>query len=344
MDATSLPVRVKSNLPFNRLNDIFVKFIFATENNKKFLIDLLNAVFKECPPPCVNGEITDVFYEDRELPSFHIYEKGSRLDIRAKTDQGQIIDIEVQCKLDKTILDRSLYYFSKVFGSQPIKGEPYDKLKPVIVISLLKENYFPNRPKEIYFSGRPEELYFPNCPKQIYFPNRPSEYVRSFSMHDDQTNELLENKKETLIFIEIKKCLKLGDKDKSRLTRWMNYLGNPSDRVIEELAAKDKIIAEVMEAEEVFRDDTKQMDDYALREMVDMEIDSAWAEGKAEGRAEGKAEGIAEGIAIGEARGEAKGAIKNTIAMAKRMIAAGLNRETIKEVTKLTDSQLAEIM
>ena len=163
-------------------------------------------------------------------------------------------------------------------------------------------------------------------------------------MHDDQTNELLENKKETLIFIEIKKCLKLGDKDKSRLTRWMNYLGNPSDRVIEEIAAKDKIIAEVMEAEEVFRDDTKQMDDYALREMVDMEIDSAWAEGKAEGRAEGKAEGIAEGIAIGEARGEAKGAIKNTIAMAKRMIAAGLNRETIKEVTKLTDSQLAEIM
>ena len=142
--------------------------------------------------------------------------------------------------------------------------------------------------------------------------------------------------KETLIFIEIKKCLKLGDKDKSRLTRWMNYLGNPSARAIEEIAAKDKIIAEVMEAEEVFRDDTKQMDDYALREMIDMEIDSA--------RAEAKAEGKAEGIAIGEARGEAKGAIKNAIATAKRMIAAGFNRETIKEITKLTDSQLAEIM
>ena len=49
-----------------------------------------------------------------------------------------------------------------------------------------------------------------------------------------------------------------------------------------------------------------------------------------------------EGIAIGEARSKARN-IENSLVIAQRMIAAGYDRETIKEITQLTDSELAEL-
>ena len=218
-----LPAILNGDKSFNRFNDAFVKFLFSTEKHKKFLIDLLNAVFDERRPPCVSGRVIDVTFEDRELPTFHIDEKYGRLDIRAITASGQIINIEVQSTLDRTLKERNVFYFSKIYSAQQVKGLAYSKLKPVVIINLLAINYFPER----------------------------QTYITSYSLREDEDHELMTDKV-NFIYIEAQKCQELGDRNRSRLTRWMTYLTYPSQEEVYQLAKDDEIIAEAMEAEHVF--------------------------------------------------------------------------------------------
>ena len=60
-----------TNRAFNRFNDVFVKYLLTKENHKKFLLDLINAVFDDCPPDCLKGKIIDLTLEDRELTVMH---------------------------------------------------------------------------------------------------------------------------------------------------------------------------------------------------------------------------------------------------------------------------------
>ena len=185
-DETEVLPKVINSKNFNRFNDAFVKFLFSTEKHKKFLIDLLNAVFAERRPQCVSGNIIDVSFEDRELPTFHMGEKSGRLDIRAMTDSGQIVNIEVQTTVDKYLKDRNVFYFSRIFSAQQVQGMAYSTLKPVIIINLLAVNYFPER----------------------------QNYITSFALLEEEDHELMSDKV-TFIYIEAQKCAALGDRIKA---------------------------------------------------------------------------------------------------------------------------------
>ena len=87
---------LNTDASFNRFNDAYVKYLWATEKHKHFLLDLINAVFDDKRPACITGKVTDITLEDRELPSDHVMEKHRRLDIRAETSNGELIDIEIQ--------------------------------------------------------------------------------------------------------------------------------------------------------------------------------------------------------------------------------------------------------
>ena len=57
------------------------------------------------------------------------------------------------------------------------------------------------------------------------------------------------------------------------------------------------------------------------------------AQGKAEGLAEGRAEGLAQGKAEGRAEGLAEGASSERLSIAKKMLASGLDIDTIVQLT-----------
>ena len=286
----TLPAILNGDRSFNRFNDAFVKFLFSTEKHKKFLIDLLNAVFDERRPSCISGRVVDVTFEDRELPTFHIDEKYGRLDIRAITDSGQIVNIEVQSTIDRTLKERNVFYFSKIYSAQQVKGLAYSKLKPVIIINLLAINYFPNR----------------------------QTYITSYSLREDEDYELMSDKV-NFIYIEARKCQELGDRNRSRLTRWMTYLTYPSQEEVFQLAKDDEIIAEAMEVEKVFFRTPEEMREYEAREKYDMDIISAEDNGRAEGR------------------------IEALLETAKNLLKLGLSVEQIKAATHLNDEQLAQL-
>ena len=72
--------------------DYIFKNIFGVEKNKKLLLSLLNAILDG------NPHINDLTMRNTEISKILKEDKTTRLDVRARTDTGIEIDIEIQCQ------------------------------------------------------------------------------------------------------------------------------------------------------------------------------------------------------------------------------------------------------
>ena len=140
----------------------------------------------------------------------------------------------------------------------------------------------------------------------------------------------------------------LGESKNTRLIMWMNYLLSKSDQVIEALAKKDSIFqkVKVLDAERNFRGDTKMMDIYSINESLhsvnetlnskvnSLENKNALLENK-NAALESENASLKQEVA----RAKLEEALKN----AKNMLAKGLSRSLVKEITHLSDEQLAAL-
>lgn len=243
---------LNTDASFNRFNDAYVKYLWATEKHKHFLLDLINAVFDDKPPACITGKVTDITLEDRELPSDHVMEKHGRLDIRAETSNGELIDIEIQT-YPEVPGARELFYFAKLYASQPARGMNYNVLKPVVIINLMALNFFKDR--EQYHS----------CYE-----------LQERDLHDVITDKI------SIHFIEAQKCKELSVKNKNRLVRWMKYLTYSSPEDVVEIAREDEVFAHVLEAEKMFVRNREEMLKYEAQERYEMDMATIKAEGKLE--------------------------------------------------------------
>ena len=94
---------------FNRLNDRFVKFLFANPKHKNLLIAFLNEVLADIPAgaePIL--PIVDIEYADRETSPEHEREKMPRFDVIARTMDGRLFHIEIQLVGYDNLLPRTL--------------------------------------------------------------------------------------------------------------------------------------------------------------------------------------------------------------------------------------------
>ena len=62
------------------------------------------------------------------------------MDIKVKTQTGEMVDIEVQLNNSDNFRKRSLYYWSKLYGETIEQGEAYESLKKSIVVNILDFN------------------------------------------------------------------------------------------------------------------------------------------------------------------------------------------------------------
>ena len=111
--------------------DFVFKRIFGNENNPRILISFLNAVINP------KDKIQTVQIMNNDIDKESIDDKFSRLDIKARTDKNELINIEIQIKDEHNMVKRSLYYWSKMFEGQLAEGERYDKLAKTICINIL---------------------------------------------------------------------------------------------------------------------------------------------------------------------------------------------------------------
>ena len=119
--------------PLNRLNDVFFKYVLASPKRRHLTIAFLTAVLNRLYAPVV---IEDIEFIDRETTANWKGEKVPRFDIFVRAVDGRIFHIEVQDAPDMYFMRRSFYYFCRDFTMQLKSGESYKDLKPVIFIGL----------------------------------------------------------------------------------------------------------------------------------------------------------------------------------------------------------------
>ena len=118
------PVTIEN---LNRINDYFVRYLFSHEGNENIALNFINAVFKD-----LNFE---TFKKIEILNPFNISEnydeKESIVDIKATTEKGITVLIEIQSRVK-----RALYYWAYNYSSSLNRGSFYDELKPTVSINI----------------------------------------------------------------------------------------------------------------------------------------------------------------------------------------------------------------
>jgi predicted transposase/invertase (TIGR01784 family) len=89
-------------------SDIFIKYLFGKEENKKILIDFINDVLvDEDFPKIVSVEIKNPF-NPKKFP----IDKGSYLDLKVIDENKKQYNIEIQSTPETSFINRILYYWS----------------------------------------------------------------------------------------------------------------------------------------------------------------------------------------------------------------------------------------
>ena len=123
----------KDKTKFNLKNDIIFKAFFSRKGNEEFLIDFLEAL--------LNIKIKEIkVKEEVNIEQLSVEEKGGRLDLQAKLNDGIIVNIELQMKNHFNIEERTTFYSSKVISRETKRGSNYNDISKVIMINILGYN------------------------------------------------------------------------------------------------------------------------------------------------------------------------------------------------------------
>lgn len=156
----------------NRLNDVFFKALLGSEERKTLTLNFINAILNREG----SNAFTSVTFSDKEIVPPQIDGKRSFLDVLVEMGDGTRVHVEVQVLLDEYMVNRSLYYWGRIYSRELEKGDLYADLRPVITINLLDFNQFPQY----------------------------QTYANTYHIMNDDTHDILTNHLE-MHFIELKK-------------------------------------------------------------------------------------------------------------------------------------------
>ena len=241
--------------------DFVFKKIFGSEEHPEILISFLNAVLKPKKP------IVSVEIKNSDLEKEYIEDKFSRLDVKALTSNKEIINIEIQLKNEYNMIQRSLYYWSKLYEEQLSEGDRYDKLSRTVCINILDFKYLKN-----------------------------DRFHNGYRLKEIETNEELTNLQE-IHFIEIPKLKRFESTEEivDLLEGWLEFLRDPESEVIRKLEMSNKEIREAKDELYRLSRNSKERELYYLREKSLRDEISALANAKEKGLKEGLKQGLFEG-------------------------------------------------
>ena len=230
--------------------DFVFKNIFGSPKHPRILISFLNATLKPI------NKITQVEIKGTDLEKQFIEDKYSRLDVKATTNNDEVINIEIQLKNEYNMIKRSMYYLSKMYEEQLGQGEDYSKLTRTVCINILNFKYL-----------------------------KTEKFHTGYRFKEIETNEELTDIIE-MHFIEIPKLSEESD-EKDLLTAWTEFLKNPESEKVRNLEMN---IEEIREAkDELIRisNNKKQREIYEMRSKILKDKISALNEAERKGIQEG---------------------------------------------------------
>lgn len=239
----------------NRTNDYAFKRIFGSEEGKEALLSFLNAVLKPLP----GREIITIDLLDREIDPKYFLDRGARLDILARTEEGVLINIEVQVANQYDIDKRSIYYWAGLYHGQLTEGQRFKELHKTVTINILRFNWFKDN----------------------------KGFHSTFHIREDRTGKILNGDLE-IHFLELEKIKGLKRRPKEAIEGWMMYLNNLEGEEMEVIAMDNPGIKKALTIEQAFMRNKTERRLYELREKAMRDELSMLAGALAEGRAEGE--------------------------------------------------------
>lgn len=283
--------------------DIMFKMLFSRKGNEELLKDFLEKL--------LNIKIMKLeIANEVSLDVGDIQEKLGRIDIKTIINDIMIIDLEMQVKEDKYISERMTFYGSKLVSEQLKKTESYDKLKEVIVVSILDKTVFK------------EELNYIHESITVLKGNRKKE-----------VNKILK-----YMYIELDKFRKKKIEEYDELDMWLAFLDAKNNKEGAKMAVmkNEKIEQAVLICNELQGDEKAKR----ITELNDKWRRDYMSERYQEGLIDGEARGIKKGEAQGIKKGEARGKRIEKLKVLNKLLDSGID---IKEISKILEMPISEI-
>ncbi len=244
---------------------------------------------------------------DRHIVGKYPEEKLGIVDLKATLNNGTICDIEIQLADNKDTAERFLFYWSRIYSSQLVKGDDYGKLNKVIGIIII--DYDLEKTKEIEKLSTKWKIKEVSTGKEI------------------ELTDVLE-----LYIIEIPKARKILRKEpKNELAQWVMFLNDPNESEVSQIMEENSEIKEAMDELE------KISKDKELRRVAELREKAIRDEKN--GLRHAREEGIKEGIEQGIEQGIEKGVEK----VAKKMLELNMPIQDIIDTTELKEEEILKI-
>ncbi|XTB04649.1 Rpn family recombination-promoting nuclease/putative transposase [Treponema denticola] len=117
-------------------NDYAFKRVFGVEENKDILQDLLKCILDIQPEDIAGLELLD-----KELHKDLISDKTGVLDVKLRLKNNTIIDIEIQNRWNSEFVQRTIFYWAKMYTENLKTSEVYTKLPKCITINIVGEGF-----------------------------------------------------------------------------------------------------------------------------------------------------------------------------------------------------------
>ena len=117
-------------------NDYAFKRVFGVEENKDVLQDLLECILDILPE-----NISDLELLDKEFHKDSISDKTGVLDVKLRLKNNTIIDIEIQNRWNSEFVQRTIFYWAKMYTENLKTSEVYTKLPKCITINIVGEGF-----------------------------------------------------------------------------------------------------------------------------------------------------------------------------------------------------------
>ena len=299
--------------------------------NVKTLSPKLDVVFQALFGEVGNESITKGFLEtilERKIDSIDLSrnpilrrefkeEKLGVLDIIAKLDENEICNIELQIVDKKNIIERILYYWSRLYSRQIKSGEDYKILQKAIVILITD-----------FKIEDLEELDY---------------HSRWKIMEDKQGKKIILTQKLEIDIIELPKIIG-KEKEQDNLLDWLYFLENPKSERVTKKMKENENLKEAVKKLDNLSEDEKMQRIADLRQKAIMDEKAIYEKGLEVGIEKGMKEGIQRGIEKGIEKGIMEGSQKEKIEIAKKMLELKIDKKTIAEATGLTEQEIEKIL
>ena len=167
---------------------------------------------------------------------------------------------------------------------------------------------------------------------------------------DKKTHKVF-NDKLSFKYVEIAKFDKTEDELVTLYDKWLYVLKNLSRLDERPAALKEKIFSKLFGEAEIAKFTPTELKEYEdslkayrdVKNSIDTALEKGREEGRAEGREEGRAEGREEGRAEGRVEGREEGKNLKAIQIAKKLLEAGMDVDTVMKMTDLSKSEIEKL-